>query len=307
MNADIQIIANAGAKGMTEQGVRDEFVSRVQRALPNANVVFADKQTPVDRLVKDAINSRATMIVAGGGDGTVNAVATALAGSKTVLGVLPLGTLNHFAKDLGLPDDIDEALAVLASGNITTVDVGRMNDRIFVNNSGLGLYPEMVFNREKRQRHGASKWAAAFIESVRVLWRYRLLNIEIEIDGKRVNRRTPAVFIGNNEYEFSATSAQQRQSLSAGMLCLYVPHQQSRLKLIWFVLRALFGNPETDADFDRFLARAFTITTSRQPLSVSLDGEVTAAKSPLRYESQPGALQVMVPAKSEPNESSPQS
>ena len=293
--ADIQIIANGGAKGMMAPSAREAFVAAVKRALPNATVTFTSQEVKVDALVQSALRSGATMIVAGGGDGTVNAVASQIVDTKTVLGVLPLGTLNHFAKDLGIPEEIEEALNVLVTGQIATVDVGKVNDRYFVNNSGLGLYPEMVFNREQRQKHGVSKWAAAFIESVRALQRYRLLNIEIEIDGRRVQRRTPAVFVGNNEYEFSAMRAQNRATLSAGLLSLYVPHPQSRLKLVWFCIRALIGNPKADAEFDRFLAREFTIKTD-QPLSVSLDGEVVNGKSPLKYESKHGGLRVMAPA-----------
>ncbi|MEP6764602.1 MAG: diacylglycerol kinase family protein [Gemmatimonadaceae bacterium] len=298
MKADIRIIANGGAKGMTEQSARDEFVATVQRALPNASVVFTSKDVRVEKLVKDALDDEITTIVAAGGDGTVNAVASILVDTPNTLGVVPLGTLNHFAKDLGIPDDIEGALAVLAIGNIARIDVGKVNDRYFVNNSGLGLYPEMVFNREEQQRHGVSKWSAALVESVRAFKRYRMLKIEIEMDGTRLKRKTPAVFIGNNEYEFSPASPRNRSTLTAGTLSLYVPHPRSRMKLVWFAVRAFFGNPKADGEFDRFLANQFTITTADKPLYISLDGEVENGRSPLKFESRAGVLGVLVPVDS---------
>ena len=137
------------------------------------------KDEDVSELVRAAVRRGATVVAAGGGDGTVNAVASVLVGTETTLGVLPLGTLNHFAKDIGIPLEMEEALAVLRDGKVQHVDVGTVSDRIFINNSGLGLYPDMVFNRERRQNrarpNGLPSFWRAYVHSVAIAccsWRF---------------------------------------------------------------------------------------------------------------------------------------
>lgn len=295
----MHIIANGAGAAVAEANGRETFAAAVERALPHARLTITEPDTDVTALAADLVRQGATVVAAAGGDGTVNAVASALVDTSTALGVVPLGTLNHFAKDLGLPIATDAALQVLATGHVTAVDVGQVNDRIFVNNSGLGLYPEMVFNREQREKQGAPKWRAAFVESVRAFVRYRRLHIGIEVDGHHQHRYTPAVFVGNNEYSLEATLAAERRSLVTGHLCLYVPHPQARLKLAWWSLRAFFGNPHADHEFDKIISRGFTLQSRQRRLRVSLDGEVTTLEPPLEYSSRPLALRVMVPGASE--------
>jgi len=291
----MHIIVNGAGAAVVEADAREAFAAAVERVLPHARITITDANTDISALVADLVRQGATVVAAAGGDGTVNAVASALVDTSTALGVVPLGTLNHFAKDVGVPLATDAALEVLATGRVTAVDVGQVNDRIFVNNSGLGLYPEMVFNREQRQKQGAPKWRAAFVESVRAFVRYRRWHIDIDMEGQQRHRHTPAVFVGNNQYSLEATLAAERRSLVGGHLCLYVPHPEARLKLAWLSLRALFGNPRADHDFDKIISRAFTIRSRHRRVRVSLDGEVTTLEPPLEYRSRPLALRVMVP------------
>jgi diacylglycerol kinase family enzyme len=263
--------------------------------VPGAQVWFTDEQTGVDDLVQRALHEGATILVGGGGDGTINAVAGAVVGTDRVLGVLPLGTLNHFAKDLALPADVDAAVSLLRDGVVCTVDVGEVNGRIFLNNSGLGLYPDIVHQRELRQLHGASKWPAAFAAALRALLRYRVLGIRIKVNGTSVLRRTPAVLVGNNEYTTEGTLEPRRLSLDDGKLSLYLPRRGGRLKLIWFSLRALIGNSRHVSTFEVLLSDEFTIESRHAGLRVSLDGEVMVMRTPLQYRCRAKALRVLVP------------
>ncbi len=275
---------------------REEFVALCGRLVPQAHVEFVDDGKNVHRTVQDAIRRGATLIAAAGGDGTINAVATALIGSEVVLGVLPLGTLNHFSRDVGIPQELEAALGVLNSGVVSTIDVGTVNGRIFLNNSGLGLYPDMVHNRVQRQKRGLSKWPAMFVESARAFARFRLLRLQILIDGKALVRRTPAVFVGNNEYSLEDTLAAKRETLVDGNLCLYIPHPDTRLGLVWFSLRAFLGSPKADGGFDKFLTTEFSIQSHHRQVRVSIDGEVVLMQPPLEYRSQARSLRVIVPA-----------
>ena len=145
--------------------------------------------------------ARPGVIVAGGGDGTVSTVAAALVDTDICLGVLPLGTLNHFAKDLGLPLDLEAAVRCIATGVTSRVDVGEVNGRVFVNNSSLGLYPDIVRDREQQQkRFGRGKWHALLRASIAALRRYPFLQVSLAVEGRERAYRTPFVFIGNNAY-----------------------------------------------------------------------------------------------------------
>lgn len=292
----IHVVANSAGASFTDRDTRETFTAAVARILPQARVTFTDAGADIGALVADLVRQGATVVAAAGGDGTVNAVAAALVDTESALGVVPIGTLNHFAKDVGLPLEIDAAIEVLATGRAIAVDVGQVNDRIFVNNSGLGLYPDMVFNREQRQRRGASKWGAAVVESVRAFVRYRRLRLDIDVDGHRRHRHSPAVFVGNNDYSLDATLAAERRSLIGGHLCLYVAQTDTRLMLAWLALRALLGNPRADRALDKVVSDGFTIHSRHRRVRVSLDGEVTTLTPPLVYRSRPLALRVMVPA-----------
>jgi diacylglycerol kinase family enzyme len=251
----------------------------------------------VTELVRRALSNGARAVVAGGGDGTVGSVAGALAGTDRPLGVLPLGTLNHFAKDLGIPLGLEEAARNVCEGREVLVDVGEVNGQVFVNNSSLGLYPRIVRRREKLQeREGSGKWSAFVRASLAMLRRYPFLSVRLDADGRRISRKTPFVFVGNNEYQMESLQMGGRRCLDAGRLSLYVAHRTGRLGLLRLALSALFGRLRQAEDFDSLCAREVWVETRRpRRLPVATDGEVTVMTTPLHYRVRPRALRVIVP------------
>lgn len=236
------------------------------------------------------------IIVAGGGDGTISAVAAALAGTGKTLGVLPLGTLNHFAKDLGIPLDLAAAVETIVSGQTADVDLGEVNGRLFINNSSLGIYPRIVANREAQQeRLARGKWAAFVWATLRALRRFPFLQLRITLEEKQLVRRTAFLFVGNNEYEMSGFSLGSRGCLNGGNLGLYLTHRTGRLGLFRLALRALFGRLEQASDFDVFCVKEATIETPQPRLLVATDGEVNWMDTPLYYRARPAALRVLIP------------
>ena len=161
-------------------------------------------------------STRASVVVAGGGDGTVSSVAAGLIDSPAALGVLPLGTLNHFARDLGMPRELPAAVAVIAAGETKPVDAGIVNGHLFVNNSSIGIYPSIVDAREALRREGHRKWTAMVIATTRVVRRYRGVVVSIDVDGRRRQWRTPFVFIGSNEYRVEGLRIGERARLDGG-------------------------------------------------------------------------------------------
>jgi len=248
------------------------------------------------KLAQEAARAAWNVIVAGGGDGTVNAVASAVVGSEKTLGVLPLGTLNHFARDLKIPNDLEHAARAIVSGHTVRVDVGEVNGRIFLNNSSLGLYPTIVREREKQQKLGSGKWPAFIWAAVTAFRRYPFLDVRLSVDGKEFHRRTPFVFVGNNEYVMERLNIGLRNCLDKGQLSLYIAHRTGRWGLVRLALRALLGRLREEKDFLAMCTTEVKIETRRRRLRVAYDGEVDVMETPFHYRVRPGALRVIVPS-----------
>ena len=296
--ARVEIILNASAGSGDQEAARSmlaeifagesEFDAHVSLAQSGAEIVELARRAVADSDVR--------IIVAGGGDGTVNAVASELVGTDKTLGVLPLGTLNHFAKDLNIPLDLEGAARNLVTGEAVRVDVGEVNGRVFINNSSLGLYPSIVRHREKQQeRLGRGKWFAAFWATVEVFRRYPLFGVRLSADGQEFRRRTPFVFIGNNEYQMDTFNLGARSCLDAGHLSLHLTRDIGRWGLVRLAVSAIFGRLRESKDFDALCAKEVWIETRRTRLRVATDGEVNIMRSPLHYIVRPGALRVIAP------------
>lgn len=295
-------IVNAGAGTGHDDAAADRLRGLLRDAGLDAELVLADGGAAMIAAAERALAGGVRLVVAGGGDGTINAVASKMAGSGVDFGVLPMGTLNHFAKDLGIPLELDAAVRNLVEGRPRAVDVGEVNGRIFLNNSGLGLYPDLVRDREKQQRRlGRGKWLAALWAGLAALRRFPFLSMRVTADGQRLARRTPFVFIGNNAYTMQGLAIGERERLDGGILSLYVAQKPTRLGLLRFAVDALFGKLGDERDFDIVHAAAMEIDTRRRMLRVSTDGEVTLMRPPLRYRVRPGALRVIAPQGARPN------
>jgi diacylglycerol kinase family enzyme len=295
-SAAIVVIVNAGSGGGNDRALVDRLAGHFRAAGLHAKIELAHGGDEIAAAVGNAIARRPPLIVAGGGDGTVSTVAAALVDTGIVFGVLPLGTLNHFAKDLGIPLELADAVAVLARGEIGRVDVGEVNGRIFVNNSGLGLYPDIVHDRERQQKRlRRGKWPAFVWATLSALRRYPFLVVALVVDGKEVLRKTPFVFIGNNEYRMEGFAIGERSDMEDGVLSLYVAQRPGRWRLLQLALRALTGLLRQARDFDAMLATDIVVQSKRKRLRVATDGEVTVMTPPLRYRIRPASLVVMRP------------
>ena len=236
-----KILINAGAGGQFDDTLRQRLSEIFQAAGAKADIVVVEAPDEVGPIAQTAAQEDYEMIVAGGGDGTISLVASALIGSGKIFGVLPLGTLNHFAKDLRIPTDFEEAAQNLVSGSLLQVDVGEVNGQTFLNNSTLGLYPKLVREREKQQRLGWGKWPAFVWAAIAALRRYPFVSVRVSVDGKPVTTRTPFVFVGNNQYVMERLNIGTRERLDAGELSLYMTRRTGRFGLVRLALRALLG------------------------------------------------------------------
>ncbi len=235
------------------------------------------------------------VVAAAGGDGTVSTVAGFLAGTEFSLGVIPTGTLNHFAKDLDIPVDIEQAVGVIAASKTKLVDTAKINGRVFVNNSSIGVYPDMVKTRDKHASK-VGKWPASIWGLLAQLPAPRAYQYRLRVNGQSSYCHTPFIFVGNNSYKLEEAGIANRTKLTEGKLCIYVIKTKSRLRLVVMAVRSLMGRVETEPGFETFEATEFTVESPyRRAADVAMDGEVETFDFPLEYLIQPQSLRVVVP------------
>ena len=248
-----------------------------------------DLQAAVDDLLRQPDRGP---IVVGGGDGTINAAAAALAGTGRVLGILPLGTFNHFAKELGIPLDIEAAARLIAAGAVRERDVAEVNGRVFINHSAVGIYPEVLRHRELQQARGRSKQMGMLLACVRVLRRFPRFGLRLHVGGEARARRTAFVFLSNNRYIIENYGLRELAAEDAGRLLLVATHGTTRAGLVWLGVRALLGRLRP-GDVDAVVFTEAVIESRRRHLRVNLDGELAMLTPPLAYRVRPGALRVL--------------
>jgi YegS/Rv2252/BmrU family lipid kinase len=250
----------------------------------------------LDDEAKTATAANVDAVIASGGDGTISTVAAALSGGDTPLGVLPMGTLNHFAKDLGIPFDLAAAAQIIAANNPRRIDLARVNDQVFINNSSLGVYARALVERDATQRRSRlSKWPAVTLAALKTFRRAPLVHVRLDAEGTVVKLKTPLIFVGNNRYRLDLLNVGARDRLDEGVLSLYVARAQSRWGMLKLLLNGALGRLQQDRDFETLYPREVWMETRRTRLHVAADGEVMVMKAPLHYEILPQALRVFVP------------
>ena len=260
-----------------------------------ARITLAEGGSKISSAMRREVADGCETLVAGGGDGTISTGAAAVLDRDIPLGVLPLGTLNHFAKDLGIPLELEQAVRVVTDGALCRVDVGEVNGRVFLNNSSLGVYPAIVRLRERYQASGRGKWLAAIWATLAVLRRNPFMAVRIIVEGETAVRRTPFVFVGNNEYRMAGLKPGVRESIASGHLALYVLNAGGRMGLLQLAWRVVLKGAAEVEELDLITIEDITVETRRRNLQVALDVEVVTLQSPLHYQIKPAALRVHVP------------
>jgi diacylglycerol kinase family enzyme len=293
----ISLIVNQRAGGLGTSPPVNELIATLERYGLRPEPILIEKGADPRDAARGALGRGAKTLIVAGGDGTISAVASTLLDSEAILGVLPTGTFNHFAKDLEIPLDIEDAACVLANGVVAKIDVGEVNGRTFINNSSIGVYPQMVAWREEYRRKGSTKWTALFWAVVTALRRMPFLRLRLTTADTEVAMLTPMMFIGNNEYEIEGFQAGMRRRVDAGRLFIYAVNASTPTKLIHLSLLALLGRLRQAQDFDSLCVVEAWIETRRLWVKVSLDGEVARLETPLHFRTRPAALRVIVPEK----------
>ncbi len=296
----IHVLINSAAGTVTSGTVSTEGIeSEFRRHGVEAKVELVEPSN-IESATRQALNSDANVIVAGGGDGTIRTVAGLVADSGKALGVLPLGTLNHLTKELGIPQDLPGAIAALVRGSLQNFATGEVNGCIFLNTSGIGLYADSVRHRDAQRRaRGRGKWWAMVVAFFKMLSRFPLFNVRLHIGQTTLRRTTPllVVALGSNHQHLFGLEEFACPDRSA--LSVYVAKSLRRWGMLLSTLRALLRIPDLHRDLDAMCIPAFEIATRRKHLRVALDGEVVDLQSPLRYRIRPNALRMLMPHRQE--------
>jgi diacylglycerol kinase family enzyme len=270
--------------------LRDLFLKRGLQP----EIVFARSGADVRARAAEALEKGEHLLVVAGGDGTLSAAAGALIGSGAVLGILPFGTFNHLARDLGISELPEEAVEVILRGKMRQIDVGEVNGEAFLNNSSIGFYPRLVEEREHNQKNGMAKWAAQIKAFLRVVRKYPSFSLSFNLSGRKLVENTSFVFVGNNEYVLEGLSIGER-TFDKGYLDIGIAKTVSRRELLRIFFGALFGTLDKEPVFDEYRVEEVRIDAQKPYLKVALDGEVKAMRTPLRYRIRRNSLKVLVP------------
>ena len=243
------------------------------------------------------------IVVAAGGDGTINAVAQATLGSGCAFGVLPQGTFNYFSRTHGIPADTHEALQVLLAGHHQPAQVGRVGDRVFLVNASLGLYPQLLEDREAWKRQFGRSRVVAFWAGLATLLRgHQSLRLAIESGGRERELRTPTLFVGNNALQMEQFGFPEAKAIDAGMLAAIALRPVGRLKMLGLLLRGALGRLGEAEDLVHIGTPRLVVSARRrlgalrgQRIKVATDGEISWMRLPLAFEVATQSLDLLRP------------
>lgn len=247
-------------------------------------------------LLRHQQSEKTGVIVAAGGDATLNAVAKKLMHTDIPMGIIPLGTFNYVARVLEIPIDIFKAAEVIATGTYREVHIATLNDQIYLNNASLGLYPLFIKKRETFNRLFGRFPLHAYTSALDVLLReHQSLKLSISIDEKKYPVKTPLIFFGNNQLQLCDMKLRISECAANGKLAGVLVAKNDRLSLLRMLFQFVQGKIDQASDVYSFCAEHIQVESKKKKLTVALDGEIVELETPLNFAVKKSALKVMVP------------
>lgn len=295
------VILNAEAGTLARlRTTRPEMATRLTDLFSPLHVAAEVRFIPGPELTETARQAASSgsfeVIIAGGGDGTINAIATGLLRTNVPLAVLPLGTLNHLAKELRIPLSLEDAIPALAHGHALDLPIGEVNGRPFLLFSGLGIYADVIKHRDAQRRStGRKKWPAMAVAAVKMFRRFALYDVRVKLNGNTLGRETPLAFIALSDYQRALFGVETHACHGRDALSLFIANKTTRPSLLKLALSHL-RNPEerSPQDLEALCADDFELHFPHRPsIRVGLDGEIISLPTPLHYRILRGALKVI--------------
>ena len=297
VQARMIILFNGGSGKRDTAHVPDRIRAAVRDCGIEAEIRVLDQDIDITTAAREAVELGFDTIVAAGGDGTISAVASVLRGSGAVLGILPLGTFNYFARSLDIPLEIADAARLLGTGVRRKVRVASINDRTFLNNASLGAYPAILETREKiYRRWGRSRIAAYWSVLVALFTLRRPLHLRIEAGEAVIERHTPLVFAVNNAFQLDQVGLSGREEIAAGRLAVFIAPHTNRWGMLLNSMLLALGLAGKNENFDMVAADHIRIEERRSSRDVACDGERAKMDAPYELRVIEDELTVIVPA-----------
>jgi diacylglycerol kinase family enzyme len=292
---DICILLNlrSGRKG---KGTEDRLRAAAARHPGRFELrVIGRRGNPVEAAERAAADGFDTLVAAGG-DGTIGAVAHVARLRCLTLGVLPMGTFNFFARGLGLPEELEAAVDLVARGPTRRIGIGEVNGRIFLNNASLGLYPAILAQREGTYRRwGRSRLAAHWSVLATFARFHRPLWLRVSVDGETIRTRTPLAFVARSAYQLDLFGLPGGEEVRGDRFALFLAPDSSRWHLLLFALRLAWHSMQEGRDYEFFSGRRIDIETDSPDRLVARDGERERMRAPFRFRMLDDALRVIAP------------
>lgn len=303
-DAPFHIVSNAGSGSKDALEAREQIESvLVAAGRPHEFILIEDlsQLASVAKRATDAAVKSGGAVVVAGGDGTINSVVQAVLPARQPFGIIPQGTFNYSSRAHGIPLDTTEATRSLLTASIKPVQVGLANERAFLVNASLGLYPELLQDREEYKRqYGRHRTVALWSGLMTLMREHRQLVVEIEHDQGRERVRTPSLFIGNNALQLEQVGLEEAEAVKRRRLAAVIVQPVGTSELIGLALRGLLGRLGEDDRVRDFAFRTMTVHplsgTSKRGIKLAVDGEIFWSRPPITFRVAPQPLMLMAPA-----------
>ena len=304
-DAHLYIILNAGSGHEAtelQKSTIEDVLAEAGRAFTLSVVEDPAQLDVLAHRMAERARAEGGILVAAGGDGTINTVAGKAVEAGCAFGVLPQGTFNYFGRTHGIPEDLADAVRALLDARLQAVQVGMVNERIFLVNASIGLYPQILEERElDKKQFGRSRVVALLSMIKTALGAPQYLRIKMERDGKMQTMRTPMLFVGNNRLQIEQLGiAPLSSALDDGKLVAIAPRSVGRLGMMGLLLRGALGRLGEATNLVAFGFRTLavkqrTLYGKRRRIKVATDGEVTLLDTPLTFRVLEGQLLLLTP------------
>jgi len=295
---------NARSGSGDAQEARDTMRSILESAGQAHEFMVSERPQDIPALARraaQAARERAGAVIAAGGDGTINAVAQAVLDLELPFGIVPQGTFNYSSRAQSIPLEIEPATRVLLDAQLKPIQVGVINDRIFLVNASVGLYPSLLEDREQyKQQFGRNRAVALWAGLRSLMQEHRQLSLEIEHDDERELVRTPTLFVGNNSLQLEQLGLPEANDVQHCRLAAVIVRAHKPASLLWLAARGALGQLSEASNVRDFAFRRMTVNPwlryGRRGVKVAIDGEVLKLRPPLHFSVSPHPLWLLTPA-----------
>ncbi|HEY0942203.1 MAG TPA: diacylglycerol kinase family protein [Steroidobacter sp.] len=303
-DAPFHIVSNAGSGSKDAHEARQQIEAILSTARRPHEFILIENPGQLQSVAKkaaDAATRSGGAVVVAGGDGTINAVMQAVLPARRPFGIIPQGTFNYSSRAHGIPLDTAEAAQSLLTARLEPVQVGMVNDRVFLVNASLGLYPELLQDREEYKRQYGRRRSVALWSGLRTLLReHRHWAVEVEYEQGAERLRTPSIFIGNNVLQLEQVGLEEAEDVKRrGRLAAVIVEPVGTSELLWLAARGMLGQLGEDERVRNFSFHSMTVRVvnrvGRRGVKVAVDGELFWCPPPLTFQVAPQPLMLLVP------------